>query len=272
MTKHTTNFTGSIPENYDTYLGPLIFEFTAADMAQRVAERAQGPIRVLEVACGTGISTRHLAQALPKGSEIVATDLNPAMLAHAEKVNGSLPGVSYSQADALDLPFDDASFDAVVCQFGIMFFPDKAKGMTEMHRVLKPGGFCALNVWDGFDKNPSVAVVDRVIKHFFISDPPCFLEIPFGTITPDSGRSLFDGAGFENTEIATVADDVDVTSYEGAARGFVTGNPTILEIKERAAVDEEHIVRAAIDALEAAFGATPSKLRFQKTVFVGERT
>ena len=168
----TGSFTGTIPQNYDTHLGPILFEFTAEDMAKRVTAALNGPARVLEVACGTGISTRHLAGALPAGSEIQATDLNEAMLAHAAKVNGDLPGVTYSQADALALPFDDASFDAVVCQFGIMFFPDKAKGMSEFARVLKPGGLRALNVWDGFEHNRSAGIMDRVIKSHFETDPP----------------------------------------------------------------------------------------------------
>ena len=173
-TSTNTSFTGSIPENYDTYLGPLLFEFSGADMARRVAAALGRPARVLEVACGTGISTRHLAHGLPKGAEIIATDLNEAMLAHAARVIGDLPGVTYAQADALDLLFEDASFDAVVCQFGIMFFPDKALGMREMTRVLKPGGLLALNVWDSLDENPAVRLIDGVIKGFFETDPPRF--------------------------------------------------------------------------------------------------
>ena len=117
MPSTQASFTGSIPENYDRYLGPLLFEWTAADMARRLAGLLTGPVRVLEVACGTGISTRHLASVLDEGAEILATDLNEAMIEHAARVNGELSGVTYSQADALDLPFDDNSFDAVICQF-----------------------------------------------------------------------------------------------------------------------------------------------------------
>ena len=134
MSESSTNFSfsGAIPVNYDTYLGPVLFEFSAADMAKRVSATFDKPAKVLEVACGTGISTRHLSNALPHGSEVVATDLSDAMLAHAEKINSNLPGVSYRQADALDLPFEDGSFDAVVCQFGIMFFPDKALSLIHI--------------------------------------------------------------------------------------------------------------------------------------------
>lgn len=271
MASTHSSFTGSIPENYDTYLGPLIFEFTAADMARRVAEIFHKPIRILEIACGTGIATRHLANALPTGTEIIATDLNEAMLQHAESVNGALPGVTYVQADALDLPYEDASFDVVVCQFGIMFFPDKSKGMSEMSRVVRPGGTLALNVWDSFIENPAVGVIDRVIKGFFAADPPRFLEIPFGQIDPDMGRSLFEAAGFERLDVAKVSEAIEVDDYAVPARGFVTGNPTIIEINQRADVSAEDLVSAAIVGLENAFGPTPTKLDFQATVFVGQK-
>ena len=267
----TGSFTGTIPENYDTHLGPILFEFTGADMAKRVSAALNGTGRVLEVACGTGISTRHLAGALAAGSEIQATDLNDAMLAHAARVNGGLPGVTYSQADALNLPFDDASFGAVVCQFGIMFFPDKAKGMAEFARVLRPGGLLALNVWDGFEHNPAPGVMDRVIKSHFETDPPRFLEVPFGSVTPEAGRSLIENAGFSDIEIATVRETVSVPYYTGIARGFVTGNPTILELQNRATVDPETVIQAGFVALKAEFGTPPTGLPFQETIFLARR-
>lgn len=265
------SFTGSIPESYDTYLGPLLFEFSAADLAQRVNSAVNRPVKVLEVACGTGISTRHLAKTLPSGTEIMATDLNDAMLDHASSVNGNLPGVTFSQADALDLPFDDHSFDAVVCPFGIMFFPDKATGMKEMTRVLKPGGVLALNVWDAFNKNRAVGVVDRVIKQFFENDPPRFLEIPFGTIGEDNGRDLFNVAGYENVDVAHVSEAIEVKDFSLPARGFVTGNPTIIEVEQRATIGVEDLVSAVENALAKEFGPTPAKLSFQAIVFLARK-
>ena len=267
----TGSFIGTIPQNYDTYLGPILFEFTGADMARRVAAAFNGPARVLEVACGTGISTRHLAGAFSAGSEIQATDLNDAMLDHAAKVNGALPGVTYSQADALNLPFDDASFDAVVCQFGIMFFPDKAKGMADFARVLKPGGLLALNVWDGFEHNQTAGIIDRVIKSHFETDPPRFLEAPFGSVTPEAGRSMIEASGLTEITVDTVAEAIPVSDYSGIARGFITGNPTILEIQNRATVDPETVIQSGITALEAELGAPPAKLSFQETVFLAKR-
>ncbi len=272
MTSAHTSFTGSIPENYDTYLGPVLFEFSAADMARRITEALGGAAKVLEVACGTGISTRHLANTLSAGTEITATDLNEAMLAHAEKVNGDLPGVAYSQADALDLPFGDASFDAAVCPFGIMFFPDKSLGMREMTRVLVSEGILALNVWDSFQHNPAVEVIDRAIKQFFETDPPRFLEVPFGTVSADDGHRLFHEAGYETVDIAHVTESVEITDFELLARGFVTGNPTINEIEQRATVGVDEIVAAVVEALEREFGSAPTKLPFQEIVFLARKT
>lgn len=270
-TSTQASFTGSIPENYDTYLGPLLFEFSAADMARRISEALGRAAKVLEVACGTGISTRHLANTLPDGTEIVATDLNEAMLAHAANVNGEFPGVTYEQADALDLPFDDTSFDAVVCQFGIMFFPDKAKGMSEMTRVLKPGGVLALNVWDSFDRNLAVGIVDRVIKGFFVSDPPRFLEVPFSLYNIEDGRRLFNDAGYKAVDVTRVAETVETADHNDPARGFVTGNPTIIEIEQRATVSADEIVAAAAEALEKEFGPAPAKLEFQEIVYLAHK-
>lgn len=274
MTVSSTHasFTGTIPENYDTYLGPLLFEFTGADLAGRLNKALNGsPAKVLEVACGTGISTRHLAELLPANTTILATDLNDAMLAHAQKVNAGLSGVSYSQADALDLPFDDETFDAVVCPFGVMFFPDKALGMSEMTRVLKPGGVMALNVWDSFAHNQVVEIVDRIIKQFFNSDPPRFLETPFGMSDISEGRNLFRDAGFDSVEVDHVRQIVTIEDHHKLARGFITGNPTVIEVEQRASVSVEEIIAAAEETLDRELGRPPTDLSFQAIVYLAHK-
>ncbi|HXA72004.1 MAG TPA: class I SAM-dependent methyltransferase, partial [Stellaceae bacterium] len=144
MTNVDQTFAGSIPALYDRHLGPMLFEPYALDMAERVARLA--PKRVLEIAAGTGIVTRALSQKLPT-VPIVATDLNQPMLDHAA-ARLSSERITWRQADAQALPFDDASFDVLVCQFGVMFFPDKAKAFSEARRVLAPGGRFLFNVWD----------------------------------------------------------------------------------------------------------------------------
>jgi SAM-dependent methyltransferase len=273
MTEPSTqvSFTGSIPRNYDTYLGPFLFEFSGADMAQRITAAVGGAARVLEVACGTGISTRHLANTLPAGSEILATDLNDAMLAHAATVNGALPGVTYQQADALDLAFEDGTFDAVVCQFGIMFFPDKAAGMREMTRVLKPGGVLALNVWESLDRNPAARIADSVIKSFFETDPPRFLETPFGFHDVDAGRGLFIDTGYEVVEITHVAGSIETDDLSLPARGFVTGNPTIIEVEQRATVGADALIAAITESLARELGQAPVTLEFREIVYLAHK-
>src|SRR5690348_11197979 len=149
-------FAGSIPKLYDTYLVPLIFEPYAADIAKRV--KARPLARLLELAAGTGVVTRALASALPESASIVATDLNQGMLDQA-KATGTKRPVEWRQADAMQLPFPDATFDAVVCQFGVMFFPDKAKAFAEARRMLRPGGVLLFNVWDRIEDNEFADVI-----------------------------------------------------------------------------------------------------------------
>ncbi|HEX7952510.1 MAG TPA: class I SAM-dependent methyltransferase, partial [Burkholderiales bacterium] len=143
-------FAGSIPKLYDSHLVPLIFAPYASDLAERLRSRRIS--RLLEIAAGTGVVTRALAAALPDSAAIVATDLNQAMLDQAARV-GTKRAVEWRQADAMQLPFEDASFDAVVCQFGVMFFPDKPKAFAEARRVLRPGGLFLFNVWDSIAEN-----------------------------------------------------------------------------------------------------------------------
>ena len=263
----SASFIGTIPANYDRYLGPLIFEFSASDMADRVANGLNGKSRILEVACGTGISTRHLAGTAAEGTEIVATDLNQAMLDFAASSNGDLDGVTYQQADALSLPFGDNEFDAVVCQFGIMFFPDKAAGLAEMVRVLKPGGQLTVTVWDSFDFNPAVGVVDQVIKRAFATNPPRFLEVPFNLLDVAAVEALFHGAGLQDVDVVHVSETVEVSDHENVARGFITGNPTVLEVNERGSVDIETLIVAASRQLEQRFGPAPVGLPFREITF-----
>ncbi|HET9749544.1 MAG TPA: class I SAM-dependent methyltransferase, partial [Casimicrobiaceae bacterium] len=149
-------FAGAVPRLYETHLVPLIFTAYAEDMARRVASRR--PRRVLELAAGTGVVTRALAKALGVDAALVATDLNEGMLNEAKSIATARP-VTWRQADAMALPFDDGSFDAIVCQFGAMFFPDKAAAFREARRVLVPGGTLAFSVWDRIEDNEFADVV-----------------------------------------------------------------------------------------------------------------
>src|SRR5262245_8797433 len=190
-------FTGSIPVLYDSYLVPLIFEPYAQDLAARLARRATPPQRVLEIAAGTGVVTRALAAALPASVEIVATDLHPAMLAQAANAGTARP-VTWRPADAMALPFGDQEFDAVVCQFGVMFFPDKAKAFAEARRVLRPGGVLLFNVWDRLDTNEFPDTITKALAGLFPHDPPRFMaRTPHGYHEPERVRLDLAAAGFD---------------------------------------------------------------------------
>jgi ubiquinone/menaquinone biosynthesis C-methylase UbiE len=173
MTDSHTAFIGSIPEYYDQYLGPLIFEEYGADLARRVSVPTGGT--VLEIAAGTGIATRHLWNALPPEVRLVVTDLNEPMLECAKRKFDTQANMEFHPADATRLAFVDASFDAVVCQFSLMFFPDKATALKEVARVLKPGGTFVFSLWDSYAHNHLIRTVNDTLAGLFPTNPPPFL-------------------------------------------------------------------------------------------------
>src|SRR3954447_23664554 len=195
-------FAGSIPELYDRLLVPLIFEPYARDLAARVA--AIEPQDVLETAAGTGVLTRAMVATLAPTTRILATDLNPPMLAHAATREPTSGRVTWRQADALALPFEDQGFDAVACQFGAMFFPDKVKGYSEARRVLKAGGRFMFNVWDKIEDNEFADVVTDTLATIFPQDPPRFLaRTPHGYHDVAKIREELGMAGFSLVAIET---------------------------------------------------------------------
>lgn len=225
-------FTGSIPQLYDEYMVPLIFEPYAADLASRVAMRR--PSCLLEIAAGTGVVTRHLASALAAEVRIVATDLNQAMLDRAASVGTSRP-VEWRQADAMQLPFQDESFDVVVCQFGAMFFPDKPKAFSEVKRVLRAGGAFIFNVWDTIDQNEFAAAVTFALQEMFPADPPRFMaRTPHGySDTEVIARHLVEG-GFTRPPIfTTLAAKSRATSPSIPAIAYCQGTLLRTEIETR---------------------------------------
>jgi SAM-dependent methyltransferase len=211
---------------------------------------------VLELAAGTGVVTRQLAARLPAGASIVATDLNQPMIDRAARVGTARP-VFWRQADALQLPFDDASFDAVVCQFGVMFFPDKVRAFAEARRVLRPGGVFLFNVWDRIEENDfSVAVTDALAQ-IFPENPPRFMaRVPHGyhdraTISRDLSQ-----AGFAAPPaIETVTARSRAASSQIPAIAYCQGTPLRSEIEARGASRLAEATSVATDALTRRFGS-----------------
>jgi SAM-dependent methyltransferase len=214
-------FSGSVPAFYDRYLVPVLFEPYAADLVARIVPRDK--LRVLELACGTGVVTRRLRAALPDAA-IVATDLSPAMLAVAERSLIS-SGISWQPADALALPFDDGSFDVVVCQLGVMFLPDKVLGFREARRVLAPGGQLLVNVWDSVAANPYAAAMARSMERLFPSDPPQFVAMVHGYCDTAQITADLRAAGWNEITLERVAIRGRSRSAREFATGFARGSP-----------------------------------------------
>jgi ubiquinone/menaquinone biosynthesis C-methylase UbiE len=257
-------FVGSMPALYDRYLGPFIFEPYAQDLAERVVRF--GPQRLLETAAGTGIVTRAMARALPATAAITATDLNQAMVDHAA-AQTKAGNVTWRQADALALPFADDAFDAVVCQFGVMFFPDKGAGFREALRVLKPGGRFLFNVWDRIEENEISRVLTDAVAALFPADPPRFLaRTPHGYHDVVVIRDQLGQAGFTRVEIETVEKRGRAPSPRDPAIGFCQGSPLRSEIEARDAGRLEEATEAAARAIAARFGPGPIEGKIQAHV------
>jgi ubiquinone/menaquinone biosynthesis C-methylase UbiE len=223
--------------------------------------------RVLETAAGTGIVTRAMVRSLAPGVSIVATDLNQPMLDHAA---GRIPSncVSWRKADAQALPFPDGAFDAVVCQFGVMFFPDKQKAYREARRVLKPGGRFIFNVWDRIEYNEFADLVTAAVADMFATDPPRFLaRTPHGYHQQQSVIAEVRSAGFTNVAVETLTRRSLAPTCRDPAIGYCQGTPLRNEIEARDANRLAEATEAAAERIGARFGKGPVDGMTQAHVF-----
>ncbi|MCA8927117.1 MAG: class I SAM-dependent methyltransferase [Alphaproteobacteria bacterium] len=258
-------FSGSIPEIYDTYLVPLIFEHYAADLARRVAVHA--PASVLETAAGSGVVTRALAPLLATTAAYTVTDLNQPMLARAQARQPADDRLAWQQADALALPFGDQAFDAVCCQFGVMFFPDRVAGYREARRVLKPGGRFLFNVWDRIEENVFADVVTAAAATIFPHDPSRFLaRTPHGHHDADRIAADLRAAGFADIAVETVAAVSSAASHRDPAIAYCQGTPLRNEIEHRDPGALEAVTDTAADAIRNRFGSGPVSAKIQAYV------
>jgi SAM-dependent methyltransferase len=263
-------FAGSIPKLYDAYMVPMIFEPYAVDLVGRL--RARPLSSVLELAAGTGVVTRLLASTLDNSVAITATDLNQAMLDQAASVGTARP-VEWRQADAMQLPFPDESFDAVVCQFGAMFFPDKGKAFAQARRVLRPGGVFIFNVWDKIEENEFVEVITEALASTFPNDPPRFMaRTPHGYHDKAQiARDVADGGFTAAAHIETVAARSRATSAQIAATAYCQGSPLRTEIEQRSPPSLGEATEAAARAIERRFGPGPVEGKIQAHVVTVSR-
>jgi len=265
-----TNFTGSIPDIYDEYLVPLIFEPYARDMAKRAA--ATNPMTVLETAAGSGVVTRALAPLLAPDACYVVTDLNPPMLDRAASQQPADDRIEWRQADAMALPFDDGAFDVVCCQFGVMFLPDKPAGFREARRVLREGGHFIFNAWDRIEDNEFAHSVTETAARFFPDDPPRFLaRTPHGYHDADAITRNLRAAGFRQVEVHTITEQSRAENPRIPAVAYCQGTPLRNELVERDAGLLEKITEAAAADIERTFGKGPVSGKIQGQVYVAVR-
>ena len=247
-------FVGSVPEFYDRFMVPLIFEPYADDLVARL--RAINPASVLEVAAGSGVVTRAMSAGLTASTAITATDLNQPMLDHAQSVGTAAP-VTWQQADVMSLPFPDASFDVAICQFGVMFFPDKATAHSEVARILRPGGTYLFSVWDQLEANEFVDEIEQALAALYPDNPPTFMSrTPHGYFDDATIRADLAASGaFESVTIDPVEAFSRAPSADIAARAYLEGTPlrSAVEALDPTGIAAALEVSAAVIA--ARFGA-----------------
>jgi len=252
MSETASNFIGNIPQNYDKFLGPRIFAAYAKDLAAR--SREVNPERVLELAAGTGIVSRELRDTLSADCHLTITDLNQPMLEVAKGKFTEKEKVSFDTLDATNLSLERDFFDLVVCQFGIMFFPDKEQSLREASRVLKNNGVYLFSVWGTWEQNPFAKIAHNTVSKFFPNNPPGFYKVPFGYNNVPALEEAVLNNGFRSVSITEVKFTSAIPSATDFATGLVFGNPLFEEITERAG--DPHAVCAAIAAdIEEHLGA-----------------
>jgi ubiquinone/menaquinone biosynthesis C-methylase UbiE len=269
MSNEARQFAGSIPGNYDRYMVPLIFDPYAQDLAQRVAKSK--PHTILETAAGTGVVTAAIAETLSSSGTLIATDLNPAMLDVAKKAI-TKTAVTFQQADATALPFANESFDVVVCQFGVMFFPDKLQGYKEALRVLRKGGTFLFNVWDRIELNEIAAIVNATLASLFPEDPPTFMvRTPHGYNDIEGIKATLAAAGFTNITAEVLPKRSHAPSAREPAIGYCQGTPMRSEIETRDAGKLELATDLSEKAIIEKFGNGPIDAAIQAIVFTATR-
>jgi ubiquinone/menaquinone biosynthesis C-methylase UbiE len=208
----------SAADVYEEFFVPALFQ----EWAGRVADAAalEPGHKVLDVACGTGVLARSALDRVGPGGAVTGLDRNDGMLVVARRKS---PGIDWRSGRAEALPFADDTFDAVVSQFGLMFFEDRVKALAEMSRVLRRGGRLAVAVWASLDRSPGYRALTALIERLFGKRIASELEAPF--VLGDSAAlgALFARAGIVETKISTRQGSARFPSLEEWLRTEIKG-------------------------------------------------
>ena len=249
---------------YERHLGPALFEPYAIDLVRGVATDCLAG-SILEMACGTGILTQQLRAHLKPTVSLTATDINPGMLAYAQRKLVGVEGIVWRQADIADLPFPDASFDVAVCQFGLMFVSDKDRAFREMRRVLVRHGVLAFSVWDRMEHNPYSVAAHDTVAEFFPDNPPQFFKAPFSFADVTELRRLLTANGFDQLKIQAISKACVSSTARALAIGMIEGAPILAEIQARGG-SSGPIVDAVANVFARIGGMTPFRSTMQALV------
>jgi ubiquinone/menaquinone biosynthesis C-methylase UbiE len=255
----------SAPELYERYLVPAITSVWANDLLDRVGPRREES--VIDIACGTGVVAR-LAELRGHAGRLVGIDLNAAMLGVARRKS---PNIEWVEGSALDLPFDASSFDVVLCQLGLQFFPDRSLALQEMARVLKSGGRAGLSVYSAIERTPAAYAFVQALDRYLGAESSQTKRSEHLSCTAQEVGTWATLAGFDAVDVATVTKQITFPSMLDYVRFQLTATPMAALLKDRDPVERERLIGSiAADAafrLEAPMQAS-DRLTFPQESFV----
>jgi len=241
------DYGGTGPELYERYLVPAMFGPWAADLVE-LASPKMGE-RVLDVACGTGAVSRLAFRRIGSSGKVVGLDLNPGMLAVARSVSSDT-NIDWREGDATAMPLADATFDLVLCQQGLQFFPDKPRAVKEMHRVLVSGGRLITSTWTPIRDTPGFALLAEGLKRHISAEAAAFMELPFSLGNQEELRRVIEGSGFRETKIHSVSKQVNFPSPEEFARRYVAGSPLAGIVGKASSESKEELLKGMNKVLD----------------------
>jgi len=262
-------FVDEIPFHYERYLAPLVFQYYAADLAQRIMVPAKG--KLLETAAGTGLATRLLRYRIPADAQFFVTDISSDMLETASQHIESNGTTSFQTANAMALPFTDNTFDAVCCQFSMMFFDDKLKAMQETWRVLKPGGTFTFNTWDSIEQNEFANAVDNAVTQCLPIGTPSLYKVPYGCFDTEELKTLLMDAGFKTVHSEKISGISVANQAKQVAKGFILGTPARIFIEKYAPGTLSNVMNQTEKAIIQQFGSHSINAKMQAIVFQAQK-